>query len=82
MKLVEKLMKSGTIYYLPKDYEIIKIDEHNTYHQIWYKFPIKLYPRSEETGIDVGWVKIPSKDINKHLRAEKIKRLTNNVNNQ
>ena len=80
-KLVEKLLENGTIYVPQRDYEIIKIDEFDTYYQIWYKFEIKLYVRGDETGTDVGWVKVPFKKINQHLRKEKIQRLINNVTN-
>ena len=78
-ELVKKLMKNGTIFVPKSDYEIIKIDEHDTYFQIWYKYDMKLYVRGDETGTEVSWVKVPFKNINQHLRTEKIKRLTNNV---
>ena len=81
-KLIEKLLVNGTIYVPQKDYEIIDIQEHDTYYQIWYKHKIKLYSMSDETGTDVGWVKVPFKNINQHLRKEKIKRIIGNVNNR
>lgn len=78
-KLIEKLLENGTIYVPQRDYEILKIDEFDTYYQIWYKYEIRLHNHSDMTGIDVGWVKVPFKNINQHLSVEKIKRLTNNI---
>ena len=81
-ELVEELLSNGTIYVPKSEYEIIKIDEHDTYFQIWYRYPIKLYPRSDETTLEASWVKVPFKNINIHLRKEKIKKITKNVRNR
>jgi len=79
-KLVVKLLENGTIYVPNFGYEIIKIDEHDTYFQIWYKYPMKIHSFSDKTRPQVSWVKVPFKNINKQLRTEKIKKLINNVN--
>ena len=78
-ELIVRLLENGTIFVPQKDFEIIKIEEHKSYYQVWYKFKMKLNSRSDQTVNDVGWVKVPFKNINVHLRAEKIKRIKNNV---
>jgi len=77
--LVRKLLKNGTIFVPKSDFEILKIEEHESYYQVWYKYDMKLHSYSDKTTPEVGWVKVPFKNLNQHIRAEKIKRLKNNV---
>ena len=81
-KFIEGLLSDGTIFVPQSDYDIIKIDEFDTYYQIWYKYPMKLTSFSDETRPEVSWVKVPFKNINQHLRKEKIKLLKENVKNR
>ena len=81
-KFVEGLLLDGTIF-IPStqsDYDIIKIDEFDTYYQIYYKYDIKITPFNDKTRSKVSWIKVSFKNINQHLRKEKIKQLKENVN--
>lgn len=76
---IKGLMENGTIFVPARNYKISKIETFETYYKIWYIYDVKLNSFTDEMVKEASWVKVPFKNINQHLRTEKLKKLKDNV---